>query len=332
MVTLRVSVRGHLPQLVIPQREREGQDVKSRAQKGFRSAFLGNWRQVPVYSTDQLVSGAEIVGPAILESDFTTILVEEKDKATVDQYGGIQLLVSLGDEAETVSDEDHPDPITLAVVENRLESIALEMMEVMLRTAMSQILNSSRDFSTAILDADCQLVAQGEGIPVHISALPIAGAAVRDYFGEDIADGDLYALNDPYFGGSHLPDITVIRPIFYQEKLLFYSVNRAHHSDVGGGQPDHKISNITLIWMISQFTSRGLLDFDIDYVKKICSPTRNTTDPSWTKNKDPFYSGFLPTILWSFLGSRIRTPGRYRRPEGVNGVSRGSRTNEDVHL
>ena len=121
------------------------------------------------------------------------------------------------------------------MVEHRLESIALEMMDVMLRTSMSQILNSSRDFSTAILDADCQLVAQGEGIPVHISALPIAGAAVRDYFGDEIYDGDLFALNDPYFGGSHLPDITVITPIFHNGELLYYGVNRAHHSDVGGG-------------------------------------------------------------------------------------------------
>ena len=127
------------------------------------------------------------------------------------------------------------DPITLAVVEHRLESIAQEMTEAMLRTAMSQILNSSRDFSTAILDGDCQLVAQGEGIPVHISALPVAGAAVRDYFGDDIHDGDLFILNDPYFGGSHLPDITIIRPVFHQGRLLFYGVNRAHHSDVGGG-------------------------------------------------------------------------------------------------
>ena len=70
---------------------------------------------------------------------------------------------------------------------------------------MSQILNSSRDFSTAIIDADCQLVAQGEGIPVHISALPVAGKAVKEYFGERIYDGDMFALNDPYFGGSHIP-------------------------------------------------------------------------------------------------------------------------------
>ena len=100
---------------------------------------------------------------------------------------------------------------------------------------MSQILNTSHDFSTAILDGESQLVAQGEGIPVHISALPIAGAAVREYFGDDINDGDLFLLNDPYFGGSHLPDITVIRPIFHGGRPLFYAVNRAHHSDVGGG-------------------------------------------------------------------------------------------------
>ena len=161
--------------------------------------------------------------------------------------GGIELRVNLEtipaaqDSAADSADAGgqdipaHDDPITLAVVEHRLESIAQEMTEAMLRTAMSQILNSSRDFSTAILDGDCQLVAQGEGIPVHISALPVAGAAVRDYFGEEISEGDLFILNDPYFGGSHLPDITIIRPIFYEGRLLFYGVNRAHHSDVGGG-------------------------------------------------------------------------------------------------
>ena len=79
------------------------------------------------------------------------------------------------------------------------------MAEVMLRTSMSQILNSSRDFSTAILDADCQLIAQGEGIPVHISALPPAGEAIRDYFGDDIVAGDLFVLNDPYLAAVTSP-------------------------------------------------------------------------------------------------------------------------------
>ena len=161
-----------LPRLDLPERDDSksavfGEDVDAGGlvPKGFRRAYLGGWQEVPVYSIDSLLRGTEIKGPAILESDFTTILVEPGDLALVDQFGGIELQISLGVGApgEGAEDEEEElDPITLAVVEHRLESIALEMTEVMLRTSMSQILNSSRDFSTAILDADCQLVAQGE--------------------------------------------------------------------------------------------------------------------------------------------------------------------------
>ena len=235
LVTLRVAAVGKLPR--IAQLDQTPADATAYP-NGSRRVYLGEWRDAPTYAADTLPPGAEINGPAILESEFTTILVWPGDRATVDAMGGIEILVNLDTAAapDTSSDADtQTDPITLAVVEHRLESIAQEMTEAMLRTAMSQILNSSRDFSTAILDGDCQLVAQGEGIPVHISALPVAGAAVRDYFGDDIHDGDLFVLNDPYFGGSHLPDITIIRPVFHDGRLLFYGVNRSHHSDVGGG-------------------------------------------------------------------------------------------------
>ena len=241
LVTLRVAAVGKLPR--IAQLDRPDNETAA-APVGSRRVYLGEWQDAPTYAADGLPAGAEIAGPAILESEFTTILVWPGDVATVDAMGGVELVVTpakagvqetpLGSGFRR-NDGSYDDPITLAVVEHRLESIAQEMTEAMLRTAMSQILNSSRDFSTAILDGDCQLVAQGEGIPVHISALPVAGAAVRDYFGDDIHDGDLFILNDPYFGGSHLPDITIIRPVFHEGRLLFYGVNRAHHSDVGGG-------------------------------------------------------------------------------------------------
>jgi N-methylhydantoinase A/oxoprolinase/acetone carboxylase beta subunit/N-methylhydantoinase B/oxoprolinase/acetone carboxylase alpha subunit len=235
LVTLRVAVIGRRPKIVLP--EKEWATDAAGALKGQRQVFLGAWQEVQVYATEALSPGAVIDGPAILESPFTTILLEAGDRVTIDRYGGIELHVAL-DSPDKEQTETHaverPDPITLAVVQHRLESIAREMAEVMLRTSMSQILNSSRDFSTAVLDAGCQLIAQGEGIPVHISALPPAAEAIRDFFGEEIAEGDLFAVNDPYFGGSHLPDITVISPIFYEGKLLFYAVNRAHHSDVGG--------------------------------------------------------------------------------------------------
>ena len=249
LITLRVSAVGKLPRIAQLDRTKEGAASGPGlvdGPTGSRRIYMGEWHSALTYAADSLPAGTKIAGPAVLESEFTTVLVWPGDHVTVDAMGGIEMWVNQG-EATTPIEEtggvgataDMPrgsaDPITLAVVEHRLESIAQEMTEAMLRTAMSQILNSSRDFSTAILDGDCQLVAQGEGIPVHISALPVAGAAVRDYFGDDIHDGDLFILNDPYFGGSHLPDITIIRPVFYEGRLLFYGVNRAHHSDVGGG-------------------------------------------------------------------------------------------------
>jgi N-methylhydantoinase B len=126
------------------------------------------------------------------------------------------------------------DPVTLAVVENRFRAIVEEMGEALLRTATSQILNSSRDFSIAICDARARLVAQADHIPVHVGAMPFAAQAVLDHFGGAIAPGDSYLLNDPWHGGSHLPDLTFVLPVFGDEALRFLTVVRAHQSDIGG--------------------------------------------------------------------------------------------------
>ena len=107
-----------------------------------------------------------------------------------------------------------PDPITISVIQHRLTGIVEEMGEAMLRTSFSQILNSSRDFSTAICAADSQLVAQADHIPVHVGALQPAAEAMNAAFADDVHPGDIFLLNDPYFGGSHLPDVTVFAPVF----------------------------------------------------------------------------------------------------------------------
>ncbi|MQF68833.1 hypothetical protein FIM12_00655 [SAR202 cluster bacterium AD-804-J14_MRT_500m] len=234
LITLRVTAFSRLPRIEMPLLATT-KPTNTVAQES-RSMYLGNWLKVPVYAMDCLTAGEYIEGPALLESDFTSILVESGDIATIDPFGGIHLTVATDQDAKEARDiqEYRPDPVTVSVVEQRLESIAQEMVEVMLRTSMSQILNSSHDFSTVILDPKGQMVAQGEGIPVHMSALPIAAQSVQELFIGDIHPGDLFLINDPYFGGSHLPDITVIWPIFHKDQLLFFSVNRAHHSDVGG--------------------------------------------------------------------------------------------------
>ncbi|MGB8399652.1 hydantoinase B/oxoprolinase family protein [Bradyrhizobium sp.] len=125
------------------------------------------------------------------------------------------------------------DPITRSVVQHRLSSIVKEMGEAMLRTAYSQILNSSRDFSLAICDTRGRLIAQADHIPVHVGALPWATLAVEQRFG-DVRPGDVILLNDPYHGGSHLPDLTAFVPIFDGEKRLLWTIVRAHQSDIGG--------------------------------------------------------------------------------------------------
>jgi N-methylhydantoinase B len=125
------------------------------------------------------------------------------------------------------------DPITRSVVQHRLSSIVKEMGEAMLRTSYSQILNSSRDFSLAICDTNARLIAQADHIPVHVGALPWATLAVEERF-RDIAPGDVILLNDPYHGGSHLPDLTAFVPFFDGDKRLLWTIVRAHQSDIGG--------------------------------------------------------------------------------------------------
>ena len=139
------------------------------------------------------------------------------------------------------------DPITRSVVQHRLSSIVNEMGEAMLRTSYSQILNSSRDFSLAICDTQGRLIAQADHIPVHVGALPWATLAVEQRF-SDVRPGDVILLNDPYHGGSHLPDLTAFVPVFDGERRLLWTIVRAHQSDIGGATHGAYNPSATEIW------------------------------------------------------------------------------------
>lgn len=140
------------------------------------------------------------------------------------------------------------DPITVSVVRHRLFAIVEEMGEAMLRTAYSQILNSSRDFSTGLSTLDGKLVAQAEHVPIHVGALPMAARSVTAFFGDDIHPGDVFLLNDPYHGGNHLPDLTAFVPIFADGAPRYWSINRAHQSDIGGATHGAYNAAATEIW------------------------------------------------------------------------------------
>jgi N-methylhydantoinase B len=143
---------------------------------------------------------------------------------------------------------DRVDPIVASIIRHRLLAIVEEMGEAMLRTSYSQILNSSRDFSTAICGLDGRLIAQAEHVPIHVGALPYAARAVTEFFAGDIHPGDVFLLNDPYHGGNHLPDLTVFVPVFAAEQPRFWSINRAHQSDIGGATHGAYNAAATDIW------------------------------------------------------------------------------------
>jgi N-methylhydantoinase B len=126
------------------------------------------------------------------------------------------------------------DPITLEVMLGSLRAACDEMGAVLVRSAHSANIKERRDASTALFDADGQMVMQAEHIPVHLGAMPSAVAAVLD---QDQRPGEPWILNDPYRGGTHLPDITVITPLFHEGELAGFAASRAHHADVGAEEP-----------------------------------------------------------------------------------------------
>ncbi|MGZ5337410.1 MAG: hydantoinase B/oxoprolinase family protein, partial [Solirubrobacterales bacterium] len=126
------------------------------------------------------------------------------------------------------------DPVTLQVLAGGLRAICEEMGAVLVRSAHSANIKERRDCSTALFDPAGEMVMQAEHIPVHLGSMPEAVEAV---LGEEQRDGDLWVLNDPYRGGTHLPDITLISPVFTSGELLGFAASRAHHADVGGETP-----------------------------------------------------------------------------------------------
>ena len=128
------------------------------------------------------------------------------------------------------------DPVLLALTQKQLDHITRQMGWVMMKTARSPIFSQSHDFSCFIADADGSVAAQADGIPIHTGGGGFAVRALKEAFGQDIADGDVFLSNDPYLAGNnHLADWTVIRPVFVDDKLFGFSCNRAHQSDIGGG-------------------------------------------------------------------------------------------------
>lgn len=164
-----------------------------------------------------------------------------------------------------------PDPAAFEIMKNALYKIAEEMRVVLAKTAYSPILKSAGDYSCGVFDATGDMVAQGPDLPIHLGSMPDAVRAIVQVFGEDTHDGDVFIHNDPYFGGSHLPDVNVIRPAFYDGTLLGYTCLRAHWPDVGSATPG-SYGAVTEIYGEGlrlppvRLVSKGVMNADIEKI------------------------------------------------------------------
>jgi N-methylhydantoinase B len=161
------------------------------------------------------------------------------------------------------------DPATFEIVKNSLYKIAEEMRVVLAKTAYSPLLKSAGDYSCGVFDARGEMVAQGPDLPIHLGSMPDAVRAVVARFASDVHDGDVFVHNDPYFGGSHLPDVNVVRPAFHDGDLLGYTCLRAHWPDIGSATPG-SYGAVTQIFgeglriPPSRLISRGVLNVDLE--------------------------------------------------------------------
>ena len=167
-------------------------------------------------------------------------------------------------------DQAFSDPATFVVIKNSLYAAAEEMKVVLAKTAYSPILKVAGDYSCGIFDISGQMVAQGPDLPIHLGSMPDAVKAVVSAF-ENFEEGDVFIHNDPYFGGSHLPDVNVVSPAFYNDKLIGFACIRAHWPDVGSASPG-SYGAVTEIYGEGlrlppvKLYSKGLLNEDVDAI------------------------------------------------------------------
>ncbi|MFB6135954.1 MAG: hydantoinase B/oxoprolinase family protein [Halobacteriaceae archaeon] len=154
-----------------------------------------------------------------------------------------------GDRTDADAGGGDVDPVTLEVVRNAAEAVAEEMNANLVRTGYSPNIKERRDCSCALFDADAELVSQAENMPVHLGAMPFSVAAAVDRFPPgDLDPGDAVLVNDPFRGGAHLPDFTLVSPVYDGEDLVAYAANRAHHADVGGSRAGSVAADTTEIY------------------------------------------------------------------------------------
>ncbi|UUU35334.1 hydantoinase B/oxoprolinase family protein [Streptomyces sp. CA-210063] len=203
----------------------------------------GTWRDVPLHRREELPPGETVTGPAIITEAGATTVVDEGWQAATTDDGHLVMERATVTESSDLGMES--DPVLLEVFNNLFMSIAEQMGARLESTAQSVNIKERLDFSCALFDPDGNLVANAPHIPVHLGSMGTSVKEVIRRRGTTMRPGDTYAVNDPYHGGTHLPDVTVITPVFDTEgdRILFHVASRGHHAEIGGIQPGSMPAN-----------------------------------------------------------------------------------------
>ena len=204
-----------------------------------RDAWLGD-RRVPtrIFRRERLAAGCRVDGPAIVVEDNSTLVIEPDWRATVNEFGHVILARHTPrPTSERIGTE--ADPVMLEVFNNLFMHIAEQMGVVLENTAHSVNIKERLDFSCGVFDPEGDLIANAPHMPVHLGSMGDSVRTILAHRGDSMKPGDTFMLNAPYNGGTHLPDVTVVTPVFDAEgrELIFSVACRAHHADIGGCSP-----------------------------------------------------------------------------------------------
>jgi 5-oxoprolinase (ATP-hydrolysing) len=200
------------------------------------------WTQTKMYHLEDLPSSFVVPGPALILDKTTTILVDPWSTARIDEYGHVVISVDkISASSDLERNELRCDPILLSIFSHRFMSIAEQMGKTLQRTSISTNIKERLDFSCAIFGPDGGLVANAPHLPVHLGSMQEAVKFQKNFLGKDWKKGEVILANHPMAGGSHLPDITVITPVWGNDSSnaepLFFLASRGHHADIGGISP-----------------------------------------------------------------------------------------------
>ncbi len=228
---LRVRATGQVEAIKEP--ARTAPQCKTTRPEVVSCYFDQGWVDTPVYNLADFSDSDTITGPALIMQNTSTIVVEPGCQARTTRQGTLEITVTRQQHCRRATDLD---PVQLAIFSNLFMSIAEQMGRVLQKTAISTNMKERLDFSCALFDPSGDLVANAPHVPVHLGAM---SEAVKEQIKRcpDIKPGDVLVSNHPAAGGSHLPDITVMTPVFSGHTLIFWVASRGHHADIGGISP-----------------------------------------------------------------------------------------------